>query len=46
MDGNARGLAPGEELPDIALRAPDGAEVRLAALRGRPLVAVCIRYYG
>jgi hypothetical protein len=36
----------GDRLPDIRLRTADGGELSLASLRGRPLVAVCIRYYG
>ena len=36
-DGGARHL-PGTRLPDIALPATDGAEVNLAALRGRTVV--------
>ena len=36
----------GDALPDIRLRTPQGGELVLADLRGRPLVIVCIRYYG
>jgi peroxiredoxin len=40
------GVAVGEILPDVSLRTGDGAEVRLASLRGRPLLVICLRYYG
>jgi peroxiredoxin len=40
------GIAIGDVLPDVALRTSDGAELRLSSLRGRPLLAVCVRYYG
>jgi hypothetical protein len=33
-------------LPDIRLGTADGGDLALPALLGRPLVAVCIRYYG
>ena len=36
----------GEVVPDVSLRTFDGAEFPLASLRGRPLLAVCVRYYG
>lgn len=39
-------IAPGEPLPDVRLRTADGAELALSSLRGRPLVIVCVRYYG
>ena len=42
----ARVLQLGELLPDIRLQTADGGELALASLRGRPLVIVCIRYYG
>jgi len=42
----ARVLQPGELLPDIRLQTADGGELALASLRGRPLVIVCVRYYG
>ena len=40
------GVAIGELVPDVPLETFDGAEVRLSSLRGRPLLAVCVRYYG
>lgn len=39
-------IALGERLPDVSVQTADGADVALASLRGRPLLAVCIRYYG
>jgi peroxiredoxin len=39
-------VAVGDRLPDLRLQAADGSEVALAALRGRPLLLVCLRYYG
>lgn len=42
----ARPLALGDPLPDLRLRTADGGELALGTLRGRPLVAVCVRYYG
>ena len=36
----------GEPLPDMALQTSDGREFRLSSLRGRPLLIVCVRYYG
>ncbi|MGH7355680.1 MAG: hypothetical protein ACRELS_14030 [Candidatus Rokuibacteriota bacterium] len=39
-------LALGERLADLGLRDGDGREVALARFRGRPLLAVCVRYYG
>ena len=46
MSAPDRPLALGERLPDISLRTFEGAELRLSSLRGRPLLAVCVRYYG
>jgi len=39
-------LAAGQRLPDVRLQDADGREVGLASLRGRPLLVVCVRYYG
>ena len=36
----------GDTLPPARLRTGSGEEVDLAAWRGRPLVVVCVRYYG
>jgi hypothetical protein len=41
-----RPLALGNRLPDLRLGTADGGEVSLATFAGRPLVAICIRYYG
>jgi peroxiredoxin len=39
-------VALGQTLPDVPLEQAGGGETRLASLRGRPLVIVCVRYYG
>ena len=39
-------LALGEPVPDIPWQTFDGRELRMSSLRGRPLLAVCVRYYG
>ena len=39
-------VAIGEVVPDVPLQTFDGREFRLSSLRGRPLLAVCVRYYG
>lgn len=39
-------LALGDLVPDVRFETFDGGELALSALRGRPLVAVCVRYYG
>ena len=36
----------GDLVPDVSLQTVDGGEVRLSSLRGHPLIAVCVRYYG
>jgi peroxiredoxin len=41
-----RPLALGDPLPDLRLGTADGGEVAMATFAGRPLVIVCIRYYG
>ena len=41
-----RPLALGERLPQVRLQTADGEEVALSTLFGRPLVVVCVRYYG
>jgi peroxiredoxin len=40
------GIGIGEPVPDVSLHTSDGAQLRLSSLRGRPLLAVCVRYYG
>jgi hypothetical protein len=42
----APGVGIGQVVPDVALSSPDGAERRLSSFRGRPLLAICVRYYG
>ena len=39
-------LALGDRLPELILADGDGRDIALSSFRGRPLVAVCIRYYG
>ncbi len=39
-------LGLGERLPDLTLTDADGRDVALSGFRGRPLLAVCVRYYG
>jgi hypothetical protein len=39
-------LALGAQVPDVALQTHDGQDCRLSSLGGRPLLAVCVRYYG
>jgi hypothetical protein len=39
-------LALLDPLPGLDLSTAGGAALSLTAFRGRPLVAVCIRYYG
>ena len=46
MTAEARPVAIGDVLTDVPLRTFDGREFRLSSLRGRPLLAVCVRYYG
>jgi peroxiredoxin len=46
MSAEDRALAIGEPMPDIRLETVDGGELSLSSLRGRPLLAVCVRYYG
>lgn len=41
-----RPLALGESLPDLRLPTGAGHELALSTFRGRPLVLVCVRYYG
>jgi hypothetical protein len=46
MTREDRPLALGEALPDLSLQTADGGALRLSSLRGHPLLAVCVRYYG
>jgi hypothetical protein len=46
MRPESRAIHLGEMLPDIALRSAWGEPVNLAGWRGRPLLVVCVRYYG
>ena len=39
-------IAIGDRLPDLRLARGDGGALALASLRGRPLLVVCVRYYG
>ena len=39
-------LAIGDVVNDVPLQTFDGREFRLSSLRGRPLLVVCVRYYG
>jgi hypothetical protein len=39
-------VALADALPDLRLGTADGGVLALATLVGRPLVIVCIRYYG
>jgi len=42
-----RPIELGDVLPDVPLTGADGQAVRLSSLRrGRPLLLVCVRYYG
>jgi hypothetical protein len=38
--------AIGQLVSDLLLRTADGGELALGALRGQPVVAICVRYYG
>lgn len=41
-----RPIAIGDVVPGVPLQTFDGREFRLSSLRGRPLLVVCVRYYG
>jgi hypothetical protein len=41
-----RPLTLGDALPDLRLGTADGGQLALATFAGRPLVVICIRYYG
>lgn len=46
MSQQDRPLTLGELVPDVRLESFDGGELALSTLRGRPLIVVCVRYYG
>jgi hypothetical protein len=46
MTVEERPAAIGEVVPDVPLETFDGREFRISWLRGRPLLVVCVRYYG
>ena len=46
MTTRERPIEIGDLVPDVSLQTCDGGEVRLSSLRGHPLLAVCVRYYG
>ena len=46
MSEVGRAIRVGDALPAVRLKTGSGEEVELAAWRGRPLVVVCVRYYG
>jgi peroxiredoxin len=46
MTDRVRPIQIGEPLPALSVRAASGDEVDLRTWRGRPLLLVCIRYYG
>jgi len=46
MIARERAVGIGDPVPDVPLRAFDGAEFPLSSLRDRPLLVVCVRYYG
>jgi len=46
MNPRERSVAVGETMPDVRLETADGRELSLSSFHGRPLVLVCVRYYG
>jgi hypothetical protein len=46
MSDRGRPLALGDVVDDVRLQTADGTALALSSLRGRPLLAVCVRYYG
>jgi hypothetical protein len=46
MNRGARAVDVGEPLPPVPLTTASGEEVTLARWSGRPLLVVCVRYYG
>jgi peroxiredoxin len=39
-------LTPGDLVPDVPLSTFDGGTTTLSSFGGRPLLIVCVRYYG
>ena len=46
MAQSARPIQIGDPLPAVLVKAASGEDVDLRTWGGRPLLAVCIRYYG
>jgi hypothetical protein len=46
MSPHDRPLAIGDPVPEVRLLTFDRDELPMSSLRGRPLLAVCVRYYG
>jgi hypothetical protein len=46
MVENARPIQIGDPLPAVQVRTAWGERVDLRTWRGRPLLLVCVRYYG
>ncbi len=46
MPVSSDAVQTGSEAPDFELTATDGTQVRLSALRGRPVVLVFLRGFG
>ena len=46
MSPGPSAIQVGDALPAVRLKSGAGAEVDLTAWRGRPLLVVCVRYYG
>ena len=46
MTTRERPIGIGDLVPDVSLQTFDGGEFPLSSLRGHPLIAVCVRYYG
>jgi hypothetical protein len=46
MGQSADPIQIGDSLPAVVIQAASGEDVDLRAWHGRPLVLVCVRYYG
>ena len=46
MIAQERAVGIGDPVPDVPLRTFDGTVFRLSSLADRPLLVVCVRYYG